>query len=150
MSQAPPVLGVPAGAFAPLHTYEQNEAGKENTRLFYGDGTEYLRCPGLLSVEKVRAAGVDWPAGRVDQVMLDASGKNFGYIELPQLLLDTGADGVPILRRSRCSNDGNWQNGYGFFVSGEWDPKVPPVVPEEPKPLAPLPPGAAVRPRGRG
>lgn len=140
-----PVFEAPAHAFPRLDTYAENERDNENTRVFYGDGSPFLRCPGLLSLEKVRLSGFDLPKERIDRIVLDTSGQNFGYMRVPIVALMQGADGCSIVQRGQVSNDGNWQDGIPIFVTGEWDPAVPPTVPEAPKPLEPLPAGATAR-----
>jgi hypothetical protein len=148
MTMGLPIFDAPAHAFPRIDTYEGNERDSENTRVFYGDGSPFLRCPGLLSIVKVRTCGIELPPERIDRILLDASGQNFGFMRVPIVGMIHGADGCPIVRRGTVSNDGNWQDGKEVFITGEWDPEVPATVPEAPKPLEPLPAGAVAR-RGR-
>lgn len=117
-------------AFAPLETLAQHDHDSARARVFKGDGTPYLRCPGLKKLERVKMHGTSLPDTLIYDVPVDASLRRFERIVMPTVVMDVAHDGTPILRRNLCSNDGNWQDEVLFTIIGEWDASVIEVAPE--------------------
>ncbi|HEX9997012.1 MAG TPA: hypothetical protein VGB45_07715 [Abditibacterium sp.] len=104
-------------------TSQEQLAGK--TRPFTGDGTAFLKVPGLLSL---LAISVATSTGRVQlplqderlyMVHPDETVPRTGETE-DLFALDTETYEVPVLERSEISNGGIWQKNVIFYVTGEW------------------------------
>lgn len=108
------------------------EAQAANTRVFTGDGSPYLRVPGLLAVEAVRVGNQDIPLFEEREYPKDAQQKRFETKQEPLIALDHADDGTPILLRSILSNDGMWQKGQPVYVTGEWADQPTPAQPQKP------------------
>jgi hypothetical protein len=120
-------------AFAPLAGLDDREEVLANTRLFLGDGTPFLKVPGLKSLEAVRQGTQVLPAEIVQEYPTDHTLRRLETVAMPSVILGRAADGTPVLRRNICSNDGLWQDGREFSVTGEWDETVPEApLPEKP------------------
>ena len=92
-----------------------------NFRPFIGDGTPYLKVPGLKSVSAVRVGTVEIPLDLEEEVLNDLSELQRTETHKHELIrLEQDADGSPILMRSIKSNDGMWQTGVTVYVAGEW------------------------------
>jgi hypothetical protein len=110
--------------FRRMGRYHKDASPDENTRAFLGDGTPFLRVPGLRRVTRVVCeGGIEIPLEHSEQVVADAGGR-LEMDAFPMLALDEAPDGCPILLRHEKSNDGLWQDRFAFFVSGEWDEAV--------------------------
>lgn len=100
-------------------TAQENKDAR--TRVFVGLGTAFLLVAGLVQVESVRIDGQEIPLFEDRSYPLDGSLTRFetvreeiiGKTEHPET-------GVPILLRSKLSNDGIWQKDSQIHVTGEW------------------------------
>lgn len=111
------------------------------TRQVFGTDSEALSVPGLSSVERVRFRGGEIETRIVMQLPMDVSQRNFLTIQVPGYrLMEVGPDGA-YLERSIFSNDGIWQKGEPFWITGEWDESINP-----PSPLLGPPPETVRRP----
>lgn len=117
-----------------FHTIEGlSEAERQlrpNVREFRGDGTPYLKVPGLLKLAEgdgaVRVGDLELPATYTYQVPLDGSERpQMETRTEPMVILRNAPDGTPILLRNRHSNEGMWQDGVAVYVDGEWAPDAP-------------------------
>jgi hypothetical protein len=122
-------------AFFPVGGMDSREEIAANTRVFVGDGTPYLKVPGLQRVQDVRLSGLSLPPKEIREFPADASLTRLLPVENPLYGVQAAADGTPILLRNRTSNDGIWQEGERVYVTGEWDAEVaaPPVPETDPK-----------------
>lgn len=104
---------------------EQERRRRPNSREFKGDGTPFLKVPGLRALAAgdgaVRVGDLELPAVYTYRVPLDVSLTEFETRSEPLVKLDRAPDGTPILLRNKHSNDGIWQPGLSIFVDGEWD-----------------------------
>ncbi len=114
--------------FHPLEELHRQDDQARQTRVFTGDDTPYLRCPGLQQVAAIRAAGTNLPEVLEFPVLADLSGTSLRVDRWPAWDLSLGHDGVPVLRRSQFSNDGVWNKGLPVYVTGIWDEEVSPVT----------------------
>jgi hypothetical protein len=101
-----------------LTATEKNAA---NVRVFEGDGTPFLRVPGLVKVESVRVGTTEIPLVITMDVPQDASLTKMMPVPVPMIDLQETDDGEKILLRSQFSNDGMWQKGARIYVGGEWE-----------------------------
>jgi hypothetical protein len=119
--------------FHPIGGLTQQERETHNTKVFDGNGTPFLKVPGLVRVEAVRVNAMDLPLQRVVEYRTDAAeGSAAERMTLPLVVVDRDEDGTPVLLRSMLSNDGIWQDGAKVYVTGEWDggaEEVPELVP---------------------
>lgn len=106
--------------FYALEGLTQRETEEANTRVFEGDGTPYLKVPGLREVTGVRVGTREIPLTAPLEFPVDPSGTQLLRTEEPMVSLHTGNDGVPVLLRNTRSNDGVWQAGP-VYVSGVWE-----------------------------
>lgn len=107
------------------------------TRIIPGNGTPELPVEGLLAVEKVRCPGLVLEEKIVRQMPLDVSGTNFLTAVVDCYRIVRGVDGAQYLERHPWSNDGVWQPGVPFYVTGEWDESLsPPMTSPMPRPEA--------------
>lgn len=106
--------------FYALEGLTQREAENANTRVCEGDGTPYLKVPGLREVTAVRVGNREIPLVAPLEFPVDLSGTQIYRTEEPMISLHMGNDGVPVLLRNTRSNDGVWQVGP-VYVSGVWD-----------------------------
>ncbi len=97
----------------------QNTGGE--SRSFTGDGTPFLRVPGLQSLESVRVGTADLP--RTGEFRFPKTGQKGFFVDsvLPLYELTRDEAGTPFLLRSETSNDGIWQKDFTVYVTGEWD-----------------------------
>lgn len=140
MSNAAPTFAerVHQFAFAPIAGLDEREEVLANTRQFMGDGTPFLKCPGLKKLEAVRIGNQILPAEIVQEYPKDHTLARLETVSMPMVVLAHAADGTPVLRRNVCSNHGMWQSNVEFSVTGEWDESVPAVpLPEKPAKKAP-------------
>jgi hypothetical protein len=121
-------------AFAPISGLDRTEAEAANTRTFLGEGTEFLEVPGLLELHGVSTALMVFPMEETREFPTDASLKRLEIVTMPMFNIARTRDGKTYLRRNYCSNDGVWQFGERFAVSGVWDESVPEVKIEEEDP----------------
>jgi len=120
--------------FHPIGDIAHKVAVNANTRRFQGEGTLYLKVPGLRSLESVSCDGHTWPAKREVRYPVDLSDRRETMV-LDMVHLTHLPDGTPVLLRSIVSNDGFWQAFANFDITGEWDEDVP--APEIPEPEPP-------------
>ncbi len=113
-----------AQSFYNLGDAAENQEIAANTRSFIADGTPFLSVPGLLRVDGVRSGNLTFPKEIVNKIPLDASLTNHTIHRQPCVFLAIGKDGQATLLRNRQSNDGIWQDGVVFHVTGEWDAAV--------------------------
>jgi hypothetical protein len=110
----------------------QHEVIRENTRTFVGEGTLFLKVPGLKSLEAVYMGREQLHRTDVRRYPIDPNHTQFENDELPLVQFTHLPDGTPVLLRSVISNDGIFQSGFMFSVQGEWDDAVPaPEIPVE-------------------
>lgn len=92
------------------------------TKEFIGDGTGAIRVPGCVSINLLIIDGVQVAPTEVRYVRE----KKIGIVsERKELVvemyrLETGDDGVPVLYRSKFSNDGIFAAGSKVVVAGEF------------------------------
>jgi hypothetical protein len=136
MSNATPTFAerIHQYAFAPIAGLDEREEVLANTRGFLGDGTAYLKVPGLKKLEAVRQGNQLLPTEIVQEYPKDHTLTRLETVSMPSFVLAHAADGTPVLRRNVCSNDGLFQNGVEFSITGEWDPNVPELPLPEKKP----------------
>jgi hypothetical protein len=102
-------------------------------RSFEGDGSPYLKVPGLKKIKAVRVGQVDVPLTIEQQIPTDATLKNFETQTVEMVKLVNTPEGEQVLLRNLQSNDGMWQKGVPVYVAGDW---------ESAKGAAPKPEGA--------
>lgn len=92
-----------------------------DARVFTGDGTAYLRVPGLKNLNSVQMGVMVMPL--VFEMELPEYGRTDRYIttEVPTVQVAQDSDETPVLMRSVYSNDGIWQKGAEIIVRGEWE-----------------------------
>ena len=113
------------GYFHPVAGVDRREEVAANTRAFKGDGTPYLKVPGLLKVEGIRVNFAELPLVEKREYPVDHTHQRLMTDEFPTVALEQAQDGTPVLLRSITSNDGLWQDGEPIYVTGEWDDAVP-------------------------
>lgn len=96
------------------------EESAENTRQFDGDGTPYLKVPGLMKVESVRIGKTSLPLEMEMEWPTDPSLTTIQKAMVPFVVLEHTEEGEAVLLRSMQSNDGIWQKGQKIFVTGAW------------------------------
>jgi hypothetical protein len=107
--------------FHPLYELDKALPGNGQFRQFVGDGTAYLKVPGLLSITAVRVGTTDIPLTLKEEVLIDmseAAKTEWHEHELIRFAMDV--DGIPVVMRSIKSNDGIWQPGVNVYVAGTW------------------------------
>lgn len=119
--------------FHPIADLAQREAVGANTRRFMGEGTLFLKVPGLKTLHAVAQGGVAFPEKRLVRYPVDLSNR-LEEVELDLFHHTHLPDGTPILMRSLVSNDGYFQSQVPWDVTGEWDDAVPAPEPEPPAP----------------
>lgn len=109
--------------FHALNGLTAQEAQAANVRQFVGDGTPYLKVPGLSdgSIKSVRLGNQYLPLEMTQSFPLNPQGTQFEDVTSPMILAAPGPDGVMILLRSIQSNDGIWQKDVPVYVQAEWD-----------------------------
>jgi hypothetical protein len=116
------------GLFHAITGITAQEREAKNVREFVADGTPELRVPGLISLESVRIGTTSIPLERDYKLPSNGNFTEKVNITLPQVAHDVTPDGVPILLRSKHSNDGIWQKGAKVYVAGEWESEAQPTV----------------------
>lgn len=111
--------------FHPLEGITAQEAQAANVKQFAGDGTPYLKVPGLKSVKSVRIGTQVLPMEIKQRFPKDSTGKELIETTSPMVQVQNGPDGTPILLRSIQSNDGVWQAGAQIFIQGDWEDDAP-------------------------
>jgi hypothetical protein len=89
-----------------------------------GEGTSELKCPGLLELEAVHYRGQEIPLVRKDRYPVSANEDGvwvYSDQELAMVGVDRSETGETVLLRSQLSNDGIWQKGAIFTVTGKWE-----------------------------
>ena len=98
----------------------------ERARIFEGDGSPFLRVPGLKSLEGMAlgtARGrVSLPLDETRPHMVSADEREPRQDQVEPLfeLQGAGTEEATLVR-SVLSNDGRFQKGTTFYVSGEWE-----------------------------
>jgi hypothetical protein len=129
--QAPPPNKQNRG-FVQIADLFQQEQIRENTRTFMGEGTLFLKVPGLKKLEAVYMGNQQLHRTEVRRYPIDPNHTQFENDELPLIQFTHLPDGTPVLLRSVVTNDGVWQSQAFFSVQGEWDETVPaPEIPVE-------------------
>jgi hypothetical protein len=105
--------------FHPLEGLNEAEQAAANVRQFQGDGTPYLKVPGLERVTSIRVGAQEIPLEIEQRFPKDGTLRELATVSTPLISLQTGPDGVPVLLRSKQSNDGVWQNAP-VYVAGDW------------------------------
>jgi hypothetical protein len=112
------------------------ERDASNVREFTGDGTPYLKVPGLKSVSYVRVGGTVVPLEH-EQAFPNPDDLRATVTETEKLIdLQFDAQKTPILLRSKQSNHGLWQAGVPVFVGGEWSDDKRAFGSSKPEPTA--------------
>lgn len=98
------------------------EGPKGTVRSFEGDGTPFLKVPGLIKVRSVRIGTTEIPLTITEHYPIDLTENltNLEEHDVPLIKQDKLDDGTPILIRSIKSNDGFWQKGVEVHVDGSW------------------------------
>lgn len=92
----------------------------DETRICVGDGSGYLKTPGLIEVFSVAWPGGGMPLFERREFPTDHTLMRLESHDCPLMLLTQTDMGETALRRSIISNDGVWQKGVEFFVKGVW------------------------------
>lgn len=122
--------------FADITVMDKIAQQDARTRAFVGDGSVYLRVPGLKSVEAINVGGADVPPKHTQKLVQNLSMET--YPETIDLFrLGRAMDGTPVLVRNKQSNFGIWQKGAMIYVRGEWEEDAPQEVTTEPTNDAP-------------
>jgi hypothetical protein len=103
-------------------TREERKAAPD-VRPFVGDGTPYLKVPGLKKVTSVRIGRQDLPLEHTQDFPHPSNPKTTVSKTDPLVDLQFADDGTPVLLRSVQSNHGLWQAGVTVYVGGEWNDK---------------------------
>lgn len=106
--------------FHHLGTLTQEDERSGRTREFAGDGTPFLRVPGLQKLEALRIGNTEIPLEQKRQYPTDGTHTNFETVNEPLVSLQHDAQGA-VLLRSVLSNNGMWQSGQPIFVVGDWE-----------------------------
>lgn len=118
--------------FATLSTLSAADQAAGRTREFAGDGSPFLRVPGLVSFTAVRIGTTDIPLTERRKYPTNGSLTAFQDVDEPLFFLDRDAQG-PVLLRSEISNNGLWQSGQPVYITGEWADATPtPAVTPQP------------------
>jgi hypothetical protein len=117
------------GHFHPVAGIDKREEVAANTRAFAGDGTPYLKVPGLLAVIAVRVNHAELPLSETREYPTDHTHQRLMAEEFATVSLQHSQDGCPILLRSILSNDGMWQKDEPIYVTGDWADSVPAPAP---------------------
>lgn len=91
-----------------------------NARVFKGDGTPYLRVPGLVALEKVVIGNMTIPFSEARAYPIDVSLQRHQTVQEPLIHVTRDNDGTPVIMRSLVSNDGLWQKDANVTVIGCW------------------------------
>lgn len=113
--------------FHTLSTLTAADQVAGRTREFAGDGSPYLRVPGLVTLEAVRIGTVEIPLTEKRTYPTDGTHKNFEHVDEPLIQLERDHQGA-VLLRSILSNNGLWQSGQPVYVSGTWDDAATPAA----------------------
>jgi len=111
----------PSGLFHQITGLSQAEKSSGSIREFLGDGTAYLRVPGLKEVKSVQIGRTGIPLEQDYQFPHNSNFQQKVQITFPFVSVQPGPDGVKVLLRSVHSNDGIWQAGQKIYVGGVWD-----------------------------
>lgn len=104
-------------------TVQEQQA--ENVREFVGDGTPYLKVPGLKDQPKSVRLGHTFLPMTITQDFPTGIPGRLESVTSPLYILQHQADGMPVLLRSQQSNDGVWQKDVPVFVQGDWEDSSP-------------------------
>lgn len=119
---------IPRFGFGRNHPIEIQREDHIRTRIVEGNDTSLLPVPGLLAVERVRYPGGEHEAKIMRPQPIDHSLANIVNVVASAYDLVQDVDGTVYLERSPFCNDGIWQKGSRFWVTGEWDPEMNPPV----------------------
>lgn len=118
--------------FVQVNDLFQQESIRENTRTFVGEGSLFLKVPGLKKLEAVFMGNENLHRTDVRRYPIDPNHTQFENDELPLIQFTRLPDGTPVLLRSVVTNDGIFQSGVYFSVQGEWEAgSVAPEIPVE-------------------
>lgn len=98
------------------------EKRADNVREFIGDGTPFLRVPGLKKVLGVRIGQMSLPLETTIKYPVDPQHTDMKTEKVALVQRDVLPDGTPVLLRNQMSNDGMWQQGQPIYVTGDWEP----------------------------
>lgn len=111
--------------FHPLPGPTPAEELAGDVRTFVGDGTPYLKTPGLRVVISVRCGTAPIPLVIEQEFPEDQTLTRIVKRPTPLIRRELLLDGTPVLLRGVQSNDGIWQAGEPVYVRGEWDDAKP-------------------------
>ena len=126
-------IQLPDPGMLPVAEIEQQQIDARAARFFKGTGGQFIAVPGLQELKEVRLPGLLMEETVERSVWVDGRPENQHTLAAPCCFVIKEVDGVPLLGRSRWSNDGAWQPGENVMVVGVWDEGVSPV-PTEPLP----------------
>lgn len=109
--------------FAPISQLPRAEnLTDKHVRTFIGDGTPFLRLPGLKDrIDEVLLDGYRLPEEETREYPTDATLKRLHAVTHPTMRLERDENGVPVLQRAEFSNGGLWQLGSKITVRGSWE-----------------------------
>jgi hypothetical protein len=97
----------------------------------YDTDPAYMPVPGLLSLESVSfGAGHEIPLTITDMVLVDTTLVNRKPQVIDLVYLKTHQQIGPVLCRHIKSNNGVWQRGVTFWITGEWESDARPASSE--------------------
>lgn len=99
----------------------QQEKVDNNTRLFLGEGSPFLRVPGLVALQSVRIGAMHLPLYEAREYPTDRTMRRVETVQEQVVAVNRADDDTPILMRGVISNDGIWQAGAPIYVSGVWE-----------------------------
>lgn len=117
-------------------TVEEKRSG--TVKQFKGNGTAFLKAPGLKSISHIRVGMLDMPLLEVRRYPANDNFEEKISQTRPLVMVETDENGVSTVMRSAESNDGIWQDGVQIWIWGEWEEKSAPAT----KPSAPATTGA--------
>lgn len=110
-----------AGMFHPMEGMGTAEKYNENVREVVGDGTPYLRVPGLKKLMSIRVGNADLPLQIEQEFPTDHTLRRLKTVTTPLVKQAAAPDGTPVLLRSLQSHDGVWQRDERIYIEGEWE-----------------------------
>src|SRR5262245_52930944 len=120
-------IQLPDPGMLPLADVEQQQLDRRSARFFTATGGPFIPVPGLMELREVRLPGLLMEKEIERTIWVDGRPEQAHTLVTDCVFVLRGIDGVPMLGRSRWSNDGVWQKDLDVMVIGEWDETVSPV-----------------------